>query len=213
MVFTWQSPHAQTSLVIRNYILVYITAPLLVTTSHHMASTSWCSVRNFVRWSRDPVTILTTPPGRSDVSNTWVQREWMCTTVATDLWTHCSCNFQIYSSANYKFYKGFKGCVNEGQNSILGFVAAYSVVAKELCPPPLPSSPGRGQWLIVGTSHWVQWWWCCPWQQREQRGRQTPVEDCRLDRLSQWHLPAHWYALHTHTESSPAGQRKRVRYI
>ena len=41
--------------------------------SHHMASTSWCSVRNFVRWSRDPVTILTTPPGRSDVSNTWAR--------------------------------------------------------------------------------------------------------------------------------------------
>ena len=29
-----------------------------------------------MRWSRDPVTIITTPPGRSDVSNTfWRRRE------------------------------------------------------------------------------------------------------------------------------------------
>ena len=43
-----------------------------------MASTSWCSVRYFVRWSCDPVTILTTPPGRSDVSNTFweVKERW-----------------------------------------------------------------------------------------------------------------------------------------
>ena len=41
-----------------------------------MASTSQCSVRYFVRWSRDPVTIITTPPGRPDVSNTfWRRRE------------------------------------------------------------------------------------------------------------------------------------------
>ena len=39
-------------------------------TPHHIASTSWCSARYLVRWSRDPVTMLTTPPGRSDVSNT-----------------------------------------------------------------------------------------------------------------------------------------------
>ncbi len=42
--------------------------------TYHMASTSWCSVRYFDRWSRDPVTILTTPPGRSDVSNTYTNR-------------------------------------------------------------------------------------------------------------------------------------------
>ena len=40
--------------------------------AYHIASTSWCSVKYFVRWSRDPVTMLTTPPGRSDVSNTYI---------------------------------------------------------------------------------------------------------------------------------------------
>ena len=54
-----------------NSTTAYIIVPLFDNPfSYHMASTSWCSVRNFVRWSRDPVTILTTPPGRSDVSNT-----------------------------------------------------------------------------------------------------------------------------------------------
>ena len=33
--------------------------------------TSWCSTRYLARWSLLPVSILTTPPGRSDVSKTW----------------------------------------------------------------------------------------------------------------------------------------------
>ena len=36
---------------------------------YHMASTFWCSAKYFVMWSRDPERMLTTPPGRSLVSN------------------------------------------------------------------------------------------------------------------------------------------------
>ena len=42
-----------------------------------MASTSQCSVRYFARWSRDPVTIITTPPGIEvrRVEYVWRRRE------------------------------------------------------------------------------------------------------------------------------------------
>ena len=38
---------------------------------YHIASTSSCSARTFASASRAPVTMFTTPPGRSDVSKTW----------------------------------------------------------------------------------------------------------------------------------------------
>ena len=40
-----------------------------------MACTSWCSDRYLVKWSRSPVTMFTTPPGKSDVSKIWNTQE------------------------------------------------------------------------------------------------------------------------------------------
>jgi hypothetical protein len=83
---------------------------------YHIDCMSWCSVRYLVKWLRSPVMMLTTPPGKSDVSNTcnnyskinfWSLLQFVDTNIVLIVILYCQEKYMQTISYNYTIDKCF----------------------------------------------------------------------------------------------------------